>query len=92
MEPMKFIVVERFKHGAAEEIYRRAVEKGRMLPEGLRYVDSWVSTDLETCYQLMETEDEGLFSQWTRHWDDLVEFEIVRVLTSAEAAAKSRTS
>lgn len=84
---MRYMVVERFKPGAAGAIYRRAREKGRMLPEGLRYVDSWVSSARDVCWQLMECEDARLFDEWRRHWDDLVDFEIVPVLTSAEASS-----
>jgi hypothetical protein len=78
------MVVERFKEGAAPEIYRRLRDKGRMMPEGLEYVSSWIDLDLKTCYQLMRTEDESLFRQWTDAWDDLMEFEIVPVRTSVQ--------
>ena len=83
---MLYLVIERFKQGAAEEVYRRARNKGRMLPEGLEYVSSWVDLEFKTCYQLMRTEDASLFAAWTDAWQDLVEFEIVPVRTSAEAA------
>ena len=83
---MHYLVIERFKQGAAPEVYRRARNKGRMLPEGLEYVSSWVDLEFKTCYQLMRTEDDSLFAVWTSAWQDLVEFEIVPVRTSAEAA------
>ncbi len=83
---MLYLVIEHFKQGAAPEIYRRARDKGRMLPEGLEYVSSWVDLEFKTCYQLMRTEDESLFAAWTTAWQDLAEFEIVPVRTSAEAA------
>jgi len=79
------MVVERFKEGGAPEIYRRLRDKGRMMPEGLEYVSSWIDLDFKTCYQLMRTEDESLFRRWTDAWDDLMEFEITPVRTSAEA-------
>lgn len=79
------MVFERFKEGAALQVYRRLREKGRMMPEGLEYVSSWVDLEFKTCYQLMQTADEALFRQWTDHWDDLMEFEIVPVRPSAEA-------
>ena len=82
---MLYMVVERFKEGAAPEIYRRLHDKGRMMPEGLEYVSSWIDLDFKTCYQLMRTEDESLFRRWTDAWDDLMEFEITPVRTSAEA-------
>jgi Protein of unknown function (DUF3303) len=84
---MLYMVVERFKQGAAPEIYRRFREKGRMMPDGLEYVSSWIDHDLKICWQLMQTENVDLFEQWTRHWDDLMDFEIVPVRTSAEVKA-----
>jgi hypothetical protein len=83
---MLYMVVERFKEGAAPEVYRRARERGRMIPEGLEYVSSWVDLEFKTCYQLMRTEDSSLFAIWTDAWKDLVDFEITPVRTSAEAA------
>jgi hypothetical protein len=83
---MLYMVIERFKPGAAPEIYGRARENGRMLPEGLLYVSSWVDYDFSTCYQLMDTEDASLFDDWIKVWKDLADFEIVPVRTSVEAA------
>ena len=83
---MLFMVIERFRGGDAAAVYRRFRERGRMAPEGLRYVESWVETDFGRCFQLMECEDPSLFREWTAHWDDLVEFEIIPVVTSREAA------
>jgi hypothetical protein len=80
------MVIEHFKEGAAPEIYRRARDKGRMMPEGLEYVSSWVDLEFKTCYQLMRADDAALFTEWTNAWRDLVEFEVVPVRTSAEAA------
>ena len=79
---MLYMVVERFKDASA--IYRRLREKGRMMPEGLEYVSSWIDVDLKTCWQLMRAEDESLFQSWIDNWKDLVDFEIVQVRTSAE--------
>jgi len=84
---MLFMVIEHFRPGSAPEVYRRFRERGRMAPEGLRYVASWVDMDYKRCFQMMETDDEALFKQWTANWSDLVDFEIVPVRTSAEAAA-----
>jgi hypothetical protein len=81
------MVIEHFRPGSAPEVYRRFRERGRMAPEGLRYVASWVDMDYKRCFQVMETDNEALFRQWTANWDDLVDFEIVPVRTSAEAAA-----
>jgi len=83
---MLFMVVEQFKDGKAKEVYRRYLEKGRMLPEGLRYIDSWVEINYERCFQLMECDDAVLFQQWVSEWEDLAEFEIIPVVGSREAA------
>jgi uncharacterized protein DUF3303 len=83
---MLYMVIEHFNEGAAPEIYRRARERGRQLPPGLEYVDSWVDLDYARCFQLMRTEDPSLFDAWTAVWSDLGRFEIVPVRTSAEAA------
>ncbi len=82
---MLYMVVEHYKTPGALEIYRRARDRGRLLPEGLRYQSSWVDLDFATCYQLMETDQPELFNAWTAAWKDLVDFEIVPVRTSAEA-------
>ena len=82
---MLYMVVERFEEGNAPEIYRRLREKGRMMPEGLDYISSWIGLDFKICYQLMQTEDFALFDKWIANWRDLMDFEIVAVRTSAEA-------
>lgn len=82
---MLYMVVERFKNPGGVEVYERARERGRMLPEGLEYVASWTTLDFTTCYQLMETANASLMDVWLTHWNDLVDFEVVPVRTSAEA-------
>jgi Domain of unknown function (DUF3303) len=82
---MLYMVIERFKDAPA--IYARLREKGRMMPEGLSYVSSWIDSDFKTCWQLMQTDDFALFQQWIDNWRDLMDFEIVPVRTSAEAGA-----
>jgi hypothetical protein len=79
---MLYMVVEHFKDVPA--VYRRLREKGRMMPEGLEYVSSWIDSDLKVCWQLMRTEDESLFRTWTENWKDLMDFEVILVRTSAE--------
>jgi hypothetical protein len=82
------MVIETYTKGPGV-VYARAAESGRMLPPGLVYLESWVDErNLERCFQLMETEDPTLFEEWIASWSDLVEFEIVRVISSAEAAAR----
>jgi hypothetical protein len=83
---MLYMVIERFKEAGGLAVYRRARDQGRLLPEGLRYVASWVDVDFTRCFQLMETDDASLFQEWVRRWQDLVDFEIVSVRVSAEAA------
>jgi len=63
-----------------------------MQPEGLRYVGSWIETNFDRCFQVMECEDPSLFESWTTHWKDLMDFEIVPVMTSAEASSKALSS
>jgi Protein of unknown function (DUF3303) len=81
------MVIENFRNGAAP-VYERAAQHGRLLPAGLAYVDSWVDQELERCFQLMETDDAQLFHEWTARWSDLADFEVVPVITSAEAGAR----
>ena len=83
-----YMVVEHFRGGDAIPVYRRFRDKGRMAPNGLLYVSSWVDEELERCYQLMETEDYALLEAWMASWRDLVEFEVHPVITSSEAAAR----
>lgn len=82
------MVVERFRPGAAERIYARLRAQGRMMPAGLEYLDSWIDLPRERCWQLMRAESPDLFAPWIAAWSDLMEFEVVAVQTSAEAAAR----
>jgi hypothetical protein len=82
---MLFMVIERYKNRDAKAVYLRAKEQGRNLPEGLTYLGSWVEDNFDRCFQLMECEDPRLFQQWTVHWEDLVTFEIVHVVSSTDA-------
>ena len=84
---MLFMIIEHFKPGKASAVYRRFREKGRMAPEDVIYRSSWVDLDFHRCFQVMEAENEARVREWTTHWEDLVDFEIIPVRTSAEAAA-----
>lgn len=84
---MLFMVIERYHDGDPAPVYARFRSQGRMAPDGLTYVSSWVTHDLGTCYQVMETRDRALLDQWIARWSDLVDFEVIPVVTSAEAAA-----
>lgn len=81
---MLFMIIERFKNQDAEAVYKRFQEQGRMMPDGLKYVDSWIEANFNRCFQLMECDDPVLFQQWIAKWNDLMEFEIVPVVPSAE--------
>ena len=83
-----YMVVEHFKNKDAVAVYRRFRDSGRLAPEGLRYVSSWVDESFECCYQLMETHERALLDRWMANWSDLVDFEVHSVLTSNEAAEK----
>ena len=82
---MLYMVIERFKNRDAIAVYRQFRKKGRMTPEGLSYVESWVETNFDRCFQVMECDDARLLEQWAAHWRDLVDFEFVPVRCSAEA-------
>jgi hypothetical protein len=84
---MLYMIVEDFK-GDPAAVYRRFRERGRLAPDGLRHVSSWVTADLQRCFQVMECDDPQLLEQWLAQWRDLVAFEVIPVMTSAEAAAR----
>lgn len=83
-----YMVVEHFKDKDAAAVYRRFRDSGRMAPDGLSYVSSWVDETFERCYQLMETDDRRLLEVWMANWNDLVDFEVYPVITSKEAAER----
>jgi hypothetical protein len=84
---MLFMVIEKFRDQNADAIYRRLREKGRMMPDGLVFINSWVAGDLGRCFQLMSCDDVARFQDWIAHWSDLMEFEIVPVVEGKETAA-----
>jgi hypothetical protein len=83
---MLFMVIERYRNRDALAVYRRARDQGRMMPDGLRYLGSWVEPSFKRCFQLMECDDLRLMQRWIAAWADLVDFEILPVLTSAETS------
>ena len=83
---MLFMIIERFRQGA-RPVYERFHSEGRLAPEGLEYVSSWVASDHSVCYQVMQCSDRALLDEWMSAWEDLVEFEVISIVTSAEAAA-----
>jgi hypothetical protein len=82
-----YMIIEDFHGRDPVPVYRRFREAGRQMPEGLAYVASWVTLDLTRCYQVMECADRTLLDEWTSRWADLARFEVIPVITSAEAAA-----
>ena len=75
----KYIVVETFRPGCKAQVYERFRQKGRMLPDGLCYIDSWLEKDGDRCFQLMETKSPDLFEKWIASWSDLVSFEVIEL-------------
>jgi hypothetical protein len=86
------MVLEYFRHPDATPVYERFRQRGRLAPDGLRYVSSWVTSDLTRCYQVMECDDRALLDQWIDAWRDIVDFEVFPVITSAEAASRVPSS
>jgi hypothetical protein len=85
---MLYMIVEHFKNQDALPVYRRFREKGRLAPEGLTYVSSWVDETMQHCFQIMETDDKTLLDAWIANWADIVDFEVLPIMTSKEAVDK----
>ena len=86
---MLYMIIERYRNGDSASVYERFRQRGRMAPQGVAYMSSWVTTDLAVCYQVMESGDRALLEQWMANWSDLVDFEVHEVLTSSEAASRA---
>lgn len=82
---MLYMIIESFKNDDPVPVYRRFREKGRQAPETLKYVSSWVTTDLSRCYQLMECDDRRLVDEWAARWSDVADMQVIPVITSAQA-------
>ncbi|HMK27773.1 MAG TPA: DUF3303 family protein [Chitinophagaceae bacterium] len=85
---MQYMIIEKFHPGKVKAMYRRFAEKGRMLPEGVNYINSWINESITVCYQVMESESPEKLQQWIDQWKDLVDFEVVPVISSAQAKEK----
>ena len=81
------MILETFRDGDARPVYRRFRDRGRLAPDGLRYVASWVTEDMARCFQVMDCDDRALLDTWMAQWRDIVDFEVLPVMTSAAAAA-----
>ena len=85
---MLYMIVEHFKNQDPVPVYRRFRDRGRLAPETVRYVSSWVDENLAQCFQLMETEDRKHLDDWLANWNDIVDFEVYAVISSTEAVAR----
>jgi len=85
---MQYMIIERFHPGKVKAVYQRFAEKGRMLPEGVNYINSWLNESVTICYQLMESGSPEKLQVWIGEWKDLADFEVVPVISSAQAKEK----
>ena len=85
---MQYMIIEKFHEGKVKALYQRFDEKGRMVPDGVKYIDSWINEDVTICYQLMESRTKELLNNWIEQWKDLADFEVIPVISSAEAKKK----
>ena len=88
LQYMLYMIIEKFHPGKVKDLYQRFDEKGRMLPEGVKYINSWIDQEVSICYQVMESDSDEKINLWISHWNDLADFEVIPVLTSAEAKEK----
>ena len=82
---MLYMIIEHFRDGDPLPVYRRFRDRGRLAPDGLRYVSSWVTHDMRRCYQVMECDDVALLDEWMANWRDITDFEVIPVITSQDA-------
>lgn len=85
---MLCMIIEKFHPGNVKSLYKRFDKKGRMMPDAVRYINSWIDEDVRTCHQVMETDDLNKLHEWISYWEDLADFEIIPVITSAQAKEK----
>ena len=85
---MQYMIIERLHPGKIKELYQRFADKGRMLPDGVHYINSWINEEVTVCYQVMETESPAKLQLWIDKWKDLVDFEVIPVISSAKAKEK----
>ena len=85
---MIYMIIEHFHPGKLAEVYQRVDEKGRMFPDGVKYINSWIHEDLTICYQVMEADSPDKLNAWINNWSDLVDFQVIPVISSAEARGK----
>src|SRR5438105_1096854 len=88
LEKRLYLVIEHVKNGDAVPVYRRFRDHGRLVPDGLSYISSWIDVNLDRCYQVMETGNPALLDEWIGHWSDIIDFEVHPVISSAEAVQR----
>ena len=86
------MIIEMFHPDKVEQLYKRLEEKGRQLPEGVHYINSWIDEKITTCYQVMESDTEEKIREWVKHWVDFADFKIVPVITSSEARRRVKAA
>jgi len=86
---MLFMVIERYRNQNMDAVYQRFQEQGRLMPEGLTFLGSWVEANLDRCFELMECDDASLLQRWVAQWSDLVSFEIVPVVAKGGDIAET---
>lgn len=82
------MIIETFRPNKVKELYKRFEEKGRQLPAGIHYINSWINEEVTTCYQVMESDSQEKINEWIQHWNDLADFKVIPVITSAQAKEK----
>jgi flavodoxin len=85
---MQYMIIEKFYPNKVKQLYKRFEEKGRQLPERVNYINSWINEDVTICYQVMESDTKEKINEWIKHWNDLADFEVIPVITSAQAKEK----
>lgn len=85
---MVYMIIEKFHTGKVKELYKRIEEKGRLIPDGVSYINSWIDESVQTCYQVMESDNVEKLDQWISNWKDFADFEVIPVITSAQARKK----
>ncbi len=85
---MLYMIIETFHPGQVKQLYKRFEEKGRLMPQGVQYINSWINEDITTCFQVMESDTEKKIYEWIQNWIDLSDFKIIPVITSSQAKEK----
>ena len=85
---MLFMIIEKFHPGKVKTLYQRFEENGRLMPEGVSYINSWIDSKINICYQVMESDSEVKIHEWISNWNDLADFEVIPVITSAQVKEK----